>query len=69
MAELKNTLTDHLILLVAFLACLTVFTILKIHGDGVGIIDDIMLILVGALAGVSIPKGITSRGTADSNKV
>jgi hypothetical protein len=71
MDQIKNTLLDHVILLVAFLACLLVFTILKLNGDDVGVIDDIMLILIGALAGVSLPKGLglLNNDTRDPDKV
>lgn len=52
----NSNIPDHLIILAAFLACLIVYVILRLHGQVVNRFEDLLFILVGALAAL-----VTSR--------
>lgn len=52
----KENLTDHVVLCVAFLGALVVYGVLSWHGSNVGRLEDVVLVLAGAIAGVAIPK-------------
>ena len=47
----------HLIVLVAFLATLAGYVVLAIGGfTGLGTLENVLLIEVGALAGITVPR-------------
>ena len=51
----------HGALLVSFLACLVVYALLQLDGTGQpGPLDELLLVLGGAIAGAAIPRGGSS---------
>jgi hypothetical protein len=47
---------DHILVLIAFIATLVVYAVLSLNGNSVNTLADILLALVGALAGISMPR-------------